>query len=131
VKQHSADPKQGLVRILQYQVTPVLWGGMSSFVETAFGGSKTRSRGILQCQVILLLLFTPLRSATSKSGVSPDICALAPISKNLLDYFPSIPGPIWAEDVEVSKHSGMLKIACNPATLEWKPTLRFVTVSID
>ena len=58
---------------------------------------------------------------------------LVPISKNLLDYFPSIPDLIWAADVEVSKHSGMLKITCDLVTLDWKPTcpLRFVFVSIE
>jgi hypothetical protein len=56
---------------------------------------------------------------------------LAPISKNLLNYFPSIPDLIWTADVEVSKHSGMLKIACNPMTLEWKPLRVFVSIEFD
>ena len=65
-----------------------------------------------------------MREAISRTAISAHLGILAPISKNLLNYFRSIPHPICAEGVGDSKYSGMLKIACNPAALERKPTLR-------
>ena len=65
-----------------------------------------------------------MRGAISRTAISAHLGILAPISKNLLNYFRSIPHPICAAGVGDSKYSGMLKIACNPAALERKPTLR-------
>ena len=65
-----------------------------------------------------------MRGAISRTAISAHLGILAPISKNLLNYFRSIPHPICAGGLGDSKYPGMLKIACNPAALERKPTLR-------